>query len=164
MISEQMYSETAQNRGRLTDTLIAFIKTDAMLFAFNDECLQDYQSIVAKANEVLNTAFTITTGLNIAEANFQQDNTLKAYLNNLSVKRFTLLYLAAIKVRSVLLGILFTEHLIAGDQFFKIAYYEELWQQNKWGTTSEAEERHQLIKKDLAELERVRNEIGLLEN
>lgn len=164
MLFEQIYKKVEQNRVRLTDTLIAFIETDAILFAFNEECMADYQSFVLKANKVLNTAFILTNGLDVVEVNSQQGDIVRAYFDALSVQKFTLLYLVATKVRSVLLGVLFAESLIDWGQLFDVAYYEELWQQKKWGVLAEETEKYNAIKNDLMELERARDEICLFEN
>ncbi len=164
MISERILEKTALNRVRLTDTLIAFVKTDTILFAFDSECMGYYKQFVMAANNVLNTVFMTTVGLEIAEVNLRQDSAVRSYFDALPVRKFTLLYLAAIKTRSVLLGVLFAEKMIDCTQLFEAAYYEELWQQKKWGMTTEAEERHNAVIKELQELERARDEIGISED
>ncbi len=164
MFSEKILKEIEQSRVRLTDTLIAFIKTDTILFAFDEKCADFYTPYVTAANKILNTVFVLTIGLEVAAVNFEQDAGLQAYLKRLPVYKFAVLYLAAIKVRSVLLGVLFAEGKISAEQLFSAGFYEELWQQSKWGAIAETDEQHKNIRNELAQLERLRNEKSLSEN
>lgn len=156
--------EIEQNRVRLTDTLIAFVKTDTVLFAFDKQCADYFLLVVKTANKILNTVFVISTGFEIAESNLKQDNNVRAYLEKLPIWKFALLYLAAVQGRSVLSGVLFVEGELNADEFFEVAFYEELCQQEKWGRTAETKERYKLIKAELSELEQLRDEKSLFEN
>lgn len=157
MFSVELIREIEQNRVRLTDTLLLFVKTDTILFAFNEECEDCFIRFVSVANEVLNTAFILTRGIEIAEVNQEQDKMVRVYLEGLSVQKFALVYLAAIKVRSVLLGVLFAEGQINSDEVLNTAFFEELWQQKKWGDMAEIKERHNTIKNELLKLENLRD-------
>lgn len=156
--------EIEQNRVRLTDTLIAFVKTDTVLFVFDKQCADYFLPVVKTANKILNTVFVISTEFEIAESNLKQDNNVRTYLEKLPIWKFALLYLAAVQGRSVLSGVLFVEGKLNADEFFEVAFYEELCQQEKWGRTAETEERYKLIKAELSELEQLRDEKRLFEN
>lgn len=164
MFLPELINETEQNRVRLTDTLIAFVKTDTILFAFNKECADSYLPFVTAVNNILNTAFVLTSGLDVAAVNFEQDDNLRAYSDNLPIKKFALLYLVATKVRSVLLSVLFLEKKIDVSELFNIAFYEKLYQQRKWGKTEEAEVFDKQIIEELVKLEQLRDEKSLLED
>lgn len=161
---QNIIREIEQNRVRLTDTLIAFVKTDTVLFAFDKQCADYFSPFAKAANTVLNTVFTVSMGLEIAESNLKQDGHMQVYLEKLPMWKFALLYLAAVQGRSVLLGVLFAEGKVNVDEFFKTAFYEELYQQGKWGTTAETEKKYELIKTELSELEQLRDEKSLFEN
>ena len=157
MFSEELVKEIEQNRVRLTDTLLVFIKTDTILFAFNEECENCFNRFLSAANKVLNTVFVLTTGLEVAEVNLTQDNVVRNYLDSLSIQKFVLVYWVATQVRSVLLSVLFVEKHINSEQLLNTAFFEELWQQKKWGETAEAEERYCHIRDKLRELEVLRD-------
>lgn len=161
MFSAEVFKEIEQNRVPLTDTLLVFIKTDTILFAFNEECEDCFKCFLSAANGVLNTAFILTKGLDIAEVNQTQDNTVRAYLDSLSAQRFALVYLVATQVRSVLLAVLFAEGKIDSDELLNTAFFEELWQQKKWGETAETTERYRCIKEELTKLKVLRDGTSL---
>lgn len=157
MFTVELFKDIEQNRVRLTDTLLLFIKTDTILFAFNEECEKCFMMFLSAANGVLNTAFVLTKGLDVAEVNQRQDTVVRAYLDSLSVQKFSLVYLVATKVRSVLLSVLFAEGKIDSGELLNTAFFEELWQQKKWGETAEATERYRCIKEEFMKLEVLRD-------
>ena len=164
MFSSELIQEMEQNRVRLTGTLILYVKTDTVLFAFNEECKKCFMPILTAANKVLNTVFILTQGLDVADVNFKQDDNVREYLNRLSIQQFALVCLTAVEIRSVLLAILFAAGMIGYEKVWEIAFYEELWQQRKWGQTAEAQEKNNNIREMLAKLELLRDGKGLSQN
>lgn len=164
MVLDDILIEVEENRERLTNTLLVFAETDTVLFPFNEACRDCFNSVVLSANKILNSSFVLTLGLDVPVCNLKQKDKLRIYLDSLSLFRFVLLYLVAVEVRSVLLGILFVEQEISVNELLNTAFFEEMYQQNKWGETDESTERYNTIKVKLTELEKLGNENSLYEN
>lgn len=149
----QILQEVEKNRASLTKALLYFAQTDTILFAFNAECQQKFSSLVTQVNTILNSSFSTTLDIIPPKINQQQTTNLLSYLEQLSLNKFTILYLIATEIRSVLLAILFIEKNIDTNALIQSAYFEEIYQQNLWGKNSEAETKYNLIKNKISELE-----------
>mgnify|MGYP002856352471 CR=1 FL=1 len=148
-------------RDELIDKLVSFVSCDTILFLPEnaDCCLW-----VKEANHLLGTDFVMSDGLKVSEFNINQMEKIRAYLLKCSILKETWIYLTATELRSVLLAILVAEKRIGVEDAFSMAFYEELTQQNKWGTLSEIEQRHREIKKRLQNLEQWADERSLSKN
>ncbi|MCM1322599.1 MAG: hypothetical protein NC218_00240 [Acetobacter sp.] len=164
MMPDIVQAKIAENRVNLTNILLEFVKTDTILYAFNDECLACFSSEVEKANRILGTAFISSCALETVDCNCAQGEAIREYLKKLSNHKFIILYLLAVEFRSVLLSILFVERMINREQLLQIAFYEERYQQKQWGTTKEMYHKYKVIDEWLTELEKMRDENNLFEN
>ncbi len=157
MIPNGIQSETAQDRIKFTETLLEFVKTDTLLFAFDEKCFCYFSSLVAKANDILGTTFVVTCGLEPPVCNLEQEDKLRRYLNALSFQKFLVLNFTALEVRSVLLGVLMAEKVLNAEDVLSAAFYEERYQQNIWGTTDEDVYHYKAVAGRVKELEKIRD-------
>ncbi len=161
---EQILKEIKQDRSRLTEVLLNFVQTDTILFAFDEECQSCFNAKILQVNEILNTAFRSSLFLDVLPCNVVQKDKVCSYLNTLSYGMFMLLYLVATEVRSVLLGVLFIEKKIAIEEILNTSFYEELYEQEKWGEAENLATKYEAVKGVLQELEIYRDENVLFEN
>lgn len=158
MIPNGIQTEIAQNRLQITETLLEFVKTDTLLFAFDEKCFCYFSSLVAKANEILGTAFSVTRELDVPVCNLEQGEKLRCYISTLPFQKFLVLHLTSLEVRSVLLGVLLAEKVFSAEEVLKAAFYEEHFEQRVWGTTEEHILRYNTIAERVKELEKIRDD------
>lgn len=150
-------------REDLLDVLLSFVLTDTLLFlpegpVISSQDRKELRSSLALVNKRLHSFYVATTGLDVLPINKFQESRLKAYLQGVSDEKFAFIYLAAVEVRSVLLAILFVEGLLDTDKIFRLAFFEELCQQEKWGKDDRTICRHNEILARLKKLECAKNE------
>ncbi|MBR1374418.1 hypothetical protein IJ556_08235 [bacterium] len=130
----------------LIDRLVSFVSTDTILFLPDSA---EARKAVAIVNRILRTKFVISEGIEVLEGNSLQSSQVKKYLEQVSFDKLALVYLTAMELRSVLLGILFAEKGIGIEDAFACAFYEELSQQHCWGCLPEILQKQQSIKNRL---------------
>lgn len=96
----------------------------------------------------------ITNGLMPINQPPQWRGAVSGYLGQLSDWHLGILYRAVTLSGSFILGLAFFEREIDAAKLFRIAFLEELHQNEIWGLDSEAERRQKQIEQELADLER----------
>lgn len=162
----QVFKEISGKREELSEQLVSYALTDSLLFMAPKENVKpmyerDVYAAVNEVNNLLDTCFEVACGLDIPAQNYECRNALATYLRKLSDSAFAVVYLAAMELRSVLGGILFCEKKVDAKKAFELAFYEELSQQENWGTDEVICRRQANIKSKLKELERFRDEGSL---
>ena len=155
----KLQEDVEAHREEITEKLIIFSRSDALLFWSPDESLRKEQEklwlpVLVWANNTLNTDFKSTTGLEVENTDRKRYFELKNFLEGLSGKEITALYLTAINTRSVLLGVAMVKGYGNAEQIFDLAELEELYQANRWGREEVAEARRQSIKDTLKSIEK----------
>ena len=101
----------------------------------------------------MHTEIVTTDGLDVPKENEKIVDELKVFLEKLSDKKLTALYLAALDMRSVILAMALVQGRLDAEEAYKAAWLEELWQAEKWGIDPEADSKRLEQKKDLQEIE-----------
>ena len=96
----------------------------------------------------------ITNGLMPINQPPQWRGAVSGYLGQLSDWHLGILYRAVTLSGSFILGLAFFEREIDAAKLFRIAFFEELHQNEIWGLDSEAERRQKQIEQELTDLER----------
>ena len=96
----------------------------------------------------------ITDGLMPINQPPQWRGAVSVYLGQLSDWHLGILYRAVTLSGSFILGLAFFEREIDAEKLFRIAFLEELHQNEIWGLDSEAERRQKHIEQELRDLER----------
>ena len=55
---------------------------------------------------------------------------------------------------SLTLGLRFVDMVIDDERMFRLAFLDELWQNEKWGTDFEAADRHKCLRTELQDVSR----------
>ena len=100
------------------------------------------------------TPLAITDGLMPINQPPQLRSAVSSYLDPLSDWHLGILYCAVTLSGSFILGLAFFEREIDAEKLFRIAFLEELHQNEIWGLDSEAERRQKQIEQELRDLER----------
>ncbi len=100
------------------------------------------------------TQLAITHGLMPINQPPQLRGAVSSYLDPLSDWHLGILYRAVTLSGSFILGLAFFEREIDAEKLFRIAFLEELHQNEIWGLDSEAERRQKQIEQELRDLER----------
>lgn len=155
---EQAEIEVSHNKQEIIDKLLQFVLTDTLLFWAHDSDLADNQEkiwlpIIIWARKILKTEILTTTNFDVPLENQKILLALRSFLEKLNNRKLTVLYLAALDMRSVILAMAFVSGRINAEKAFHAAFLEELWQSEKWGIDEEAEKRRQDIKSNLIALE-----------
>lgn len=150
--------EISANRSEVVEKLVRFALTDALLFWSHNDDLSKRQEklwmpVVIWVRKVLQVEILTTDGLEVPKENEKIVDQLKFFLEKLSDKRLTALYLAALDMRSVILAMALVEGRLDAEAAYKAAWLEELWQAEKWGIDPEAERKRLEMKKELQEIE-----------
>ena len=136
-------------KDELVNQLVSFASTDTLLFLPNDKAVI---SALQSLNDVLNTVYVLSQGIEVLPQNVQQNNRVKQYLEKLSSDDVVFVYQVGKQLRSVLLAILLRNKILNLRQVFDLAFYEELCQQKDWGKTEEIVKRQNDIWEKLTEL------------
>lgn len=157
IITEALKSQ----KGEFVEKLVSFVVTDTILYQPHEP---GFCSKITAVNDLLGTHFVLAEGIGVPAENLRQQECLRAYLEQKTIQQNVFIYLAAMELRSVLLGVLWQEGLIDANEAFTCAFCEELKEQGVWGKTEEIVSRHREIKDKLSDLERWKNEGNLSEN
>ncbi len=148
----------APKRTEVINNLCRFLSADTMLFWSDNPDLQAFQKkhwqpLLDKLNGVFKLNVKTTTGLYLEE-DVALVHDFAKHLNNMSDKELTACFLAASKLKSVLLGLLLAKREISSDDALYASFLEEFYQNQKWGEDVAALNLRQSIKSDLDEIER----------
>lgn len=161
------FDEASLQKDELVNKLGSFVMCDSLLFVSKEtpyDWRERIKKAVAEANAVLETSFVMTERLEVPCSNLEQKEAFLRYFGTCCRDKAAYIYLVATELRSVLAAVLTVERKISLTEAFKLAFYEEICQQEKWGLTEEAESRQREIKNKLQELERVGYERGLFKD
>lgn len=145
-------------RADAINDLCRFLSVDTLLYWSDNPDLQAeqnkyWQPILNNLNSVFKLKMKTTTGLFLPEDNVVSREFAKQ-LSNLSDKELTACFLAASKMKSVLLGLMLSKRKISADDAFYASFLEEFYQNKKWGEDVAALNLRRQVKEDLLEIER----------
>ena len=148
----------APKKKEVINDLCRFLSADTMLFWSDNPDLQSFQKkhwqpLLDKLNGVFKLNVKTTTGLYLEE-DVALVHDFTKHLNNMSDKELTACFLAASKLKSVLLGLLLAKREISSDDALYASFLEEFYQNQKWGEDVAALNLRQSVKSDLDEIER----------
>jgi len=149
MDNKSRFTLSDVKKDELINQLVSFALTDTLLFLPNDKTVI---SALQSLNDVLNTVYVLSQGIEVLPQNVQQNNRVKQYLEKLSSDDVVFVYQVGKQLRSVLLAILLRNKILNLRQVFDLAFYEELCQQKDWGKTEEIVKRQNDIWEKLTEL------------
>ena len=159
--------EAAKMKQELVSLLVPFAATDTLLYlsdVSNVKMQKEVGDAIKSANEIMGTKFVPVLGVEVCRQNIEQQEIVRQYLEKTDDYRFAVVYLTAIELRSVLAGVLLANRALSADDVFRLAFAEELAQQERWGKDEEIKKRQQDIKQRIIELEKVCHERSLFEN
>lgn len=146
----------SENREKTIELLGDFIATDLLIFWSDD---RDVFSRQQKIWQPLLEIFQDAAGFEIkitqclqAPNNEKCAVFVKNKLQQLSDKRLTACFLTAIKVKSVILGLMMLEEQVSADEIFEAAFLEELYQNELWGAEEEALNSREIIRSELKQI------------
>ena len=156
---KQVEEDIKQHRVEIIDRLVNFALNDVLLFWSTDKEVKKEQQekwlpILKWVDDTLNTRFKQTTSLETDTSGKTAATELKKYLDNLSDKKLTSFYVAALNMRSVLLAVAMIKGRINATEAFELSELEELYQARKWGSEPVAEARRNSIKDSLISAEK----------
>lgn len=155
---EQAVCEIKQHRNDVISRLVQFSKTDSLLFWNKDAVWASKQEklwapVLRWADKTMNADYITTDKLEVVEQSKHTLEGLQHFIEKMSDKELAAFYLASINMRSELLAAALVKGHINAEQAFDAAYLEELSQAERWGRDELAEERRQLMKNELTEIE-----------
>ena len=155
---KQAEKEIKEHRSEVIEKLVEFSFTDVILFwSANDDVKKLQTEKWLPVLKWLNNRFRITLketdGLTPPPQNENNRAGFTEILEKMSLKMLTAYYLAAVRLKSPLLALAFSEKKITASEAFELAYLEELYQSKSWGVDEEAEKGRQCVKKELLETE-----------
>lgn len=148
----------AEDREAIIEALIRLSVTDLMIFWGTERELINRQEklwlpIIKWLEEaILHYKINQTKNLDVPKQDPSITVSFKTFLEKLDNRKLAIFYIATMTLRSVLLGMAFVEKRITPEEAFSAAFVEELWQNESWGTTDEAQERQEEIKNELNSL------------
>ncbi|MBQ8784846.1 MAG: hypothetical protein IJZ59_02255 [Alphaproteobacteria bacterium] len=155
---EQAITEIKNHREEIITRLVQFSKTDSLLFWDKEVSLYEKQEelwgpILKWAHHNLNAKYMTTDKMEVVE---QKKNTLqglKKFLETMSDKELAAFYLASINMKSELLAAALVRGFINAETAYNAAYLEEISQAERWGKDENAEQKRQVLKKELIDIE-----------
>lgn len=138
--------ETVENMCKLaaTDTLL-FWSADEEVYKRQQKIWQPFLDGFGKNS---GAEVKISRSLNVPD-NEQCFRTLKKRLGTLSDKELTAAMLAALQLRSVILGLYILDDETEIDDIFSAAFLEELYQNEFWGTDEAVAAKREKVKEEL---------------
>ena len=142
-----------------------YILTDTILFWSEEEDLKllqqkKWQSIIDFAGKEIGINLQKTYEITPPSENNLCREAFKDYLRILYLNELTALYLAATELKSVLLAVAFIKKEISGTEAFYRAFLEEFYQNERWGTDKEAENKREQVKEKMLKIEEYLQENG----
>ena len=147
-----------QNKKEIISLLAEFVLTDTILFWSADEDIkllqrEKWQPIIDFADKEIGINLQKTYEIIPPSENNHCREAFKNYLRTLYLNELTALYLAATELKSVLLAVALVKRKISATEVFEGAFLEEFYQNERWGTDKEAENKREQIKENLLKIE-----------
>ena len=158
-----MLKDVAQNREEIIERMVNFSLTDTLLFRNPDavELIEEerkvWDPIVDWAKEKMAVDFKTSESLEVPVENNASLPRLQVFLESLSDKELVAFYEVSKITKSVLLAAAFVKGKVNAEDSFRAAFLEEIWQADKWGHDKQADERREIIKKELKDVENFLN-------
>ena len=158
-----MLKDVAQNREEIIERMVNFSLTDTLLFRNPDavELIEEerkvWDPIVDWAREKMAVDFKTSESLEVPVENNASLPRLQVFLESLSDKELVAFYEVSKITKSVLLAAAFVKGKVNAEDAFRAAFLEEIWQADKWGHDKQADERREIIKKELKDVENFLN-------
>ena len=154
-----------QNKDDVISLLAEYILTDTILFWSEEEDLKflqrdKWQSIIDFAGKEIGINLQKTYEITPPSENNLCREAFKDYLRTLYLNELTALYLAATELKSVLLAVAFIKKEISATEAFYRAFLEEFYQNERWGTDKEAENKREQVKDRMLKIEEYLQENG----
>ena len=156
-ILNQAIKEIGQYRAEITQKLLEFARTDVLFFWGEKKDLfllqeKEWMPILAWAEDLFKVKLNKTADLKVPENEEMQDP-LKKIFDEMSDTELACYYAAALNMRSVLLALAFVKGKLTAEKACKLAYLEEVWQNEIWGEDEDALSRRQERCDELKEIE-----------
>ena len=155
-----MAKDVAQHRDEIIERMVNFSLTDTLLFRNPDaedliaEERQVWDPIVEWAKKNMDADFKTSESLEVPMENNASLPRLQVYLEKLSDKALAAYYQTGKITKSVLLAAALVKKQITADEAFRAAFLEEIWQADKWGHDAEADQRREVIRQELIDVEK----------
>ncbi|MBR1649019.1 MAG: hypothetical protein IJ689_05410 [Alphaproteobacteria bacterium] len=154
----QAISDIKEHRDDVIGKLVQFSKTDSLLFWDKNSGLAQKQEqlwapVLKWADKTLNVGYVANNDLNVNEQSDTSAANLKKFMEDMDDKELAAFYLASINMKSELLAAALVKGEINAEQAYKAAYLEELYQAERWGIDDLAEQRRQVVKNELSDIE-----------
>ena len=120
-----MAKDVAQHRDEIIERMVNFSLTDTLLFRNPDA-----EDLIAEERQVWDP------------------------IVELSDKELAAFYQTGKITKSVLLAAALVKKQITADEAFRAAFLEEIWQADKWGHDAEADQRREVIRQELIDVEK----------
>ena len=156
-ILDKAVAEIKKYKDKIISELIEFANTDLLLFWDNKTDLRlqqekEWGPILTWVEEELGVVLKKSDNLNIPE-NTEFQSLLKAILNNMTDRDLACYYAAALNMKSVLLALALIKGRLNAEEASRLAYLDELWQNDLWGLDEEAKLRRENRCNDLKKIE-----------
>ena len=148
-----MAKDVAQHRDEIIERMVNFSLTDTLLFR-NPEERQVWDPIVEWAKKNMDADFKTSESLEVPMENNASLPRLQVFLEKLSDKELAAFYQTGKITKSVLLAAALVKKQITADEAFRAAFLEEIWQADKWGHDAEADQRREVIRQELIDVEK----------
>lgn len=149
--------EIIKNREVVTQKLIEFSFTDTILFWSDDIKLKKIQEkewapVLHWITKKFEIKMKETTTLSAPLSNMDNRTKMEKIIDEMSPKKLTCFYLAAVRLKSTLLSLTMVEKQISPKEAFELAYLEENYQNKYWGTEKESEDARLQVKEEILQI------------
>lgn len=150
MISKDIINQIVEKREYFEQKLLEFLLCDTMLFCSeNEEINNMYGKKISKViddfNKMLGVEYKLSRGFDIDEGNKKYQDVVGQYLSQSDGDFLGCIYMIATELRSVMLAFLLMNKKISINESIELAFYEEYFQQKKWGSIQELEDKNKQI-------------------
>ena len=142
-----MAKDVAQHRDEIIERMVNFSLTDTLLFRNPDA-----EDLIAEERQVWDPI--VEWAKKNMDADFKTSESLQVFLEKLSDKELAAFYQTGKITKSVLLAAALVKKQITADEAFRAAFLEEIWQADKWGHDAEADQRREVIRQELIDVEK----------
>lgn len=157
---QTMTKDVSLHRDEIIERMVNFSLTDTLLFRspnaaeLIEEERQIWDPIIDWVQKSVNANYEVSESLDVPQKNNASLPHLQVFLESLSDKELAAFYEVAKITKSVFLAAAMVKKRVTADEAFKAAFLEEIWQADKWGHDEEADKRRELIRKELADVEK----------
>ena len=167
-----MAKDVAQHRDEIIERMVNFSLTDTLLFGDArrtelsvDSSSMEIEDLIAEERQVwdpivewakknMDADFKTSESLEVPMENNASLPRLQVFLEKLSDKELAAFYQTGKITKSVLLAAALVKKQITADEAFRAAFLEEIWQADKWGHDAEADQRREVIRQELIDVEK----------